>query len=235
MPDMRKKAQIVRAIDLTPSVRGLSLRVEGGLGGFRAGQWLNLHVATAQGLEKRAYSIASAPSDEFVELAVTRVVDGRVSGALHSLCVGDEVEVDGPHGFFTRDLDDLLQPSLLVGTGTGLSPLRSMLRAHLPNATASCTLLFGCRSEADVLWGDELARMAQEYSHFRYEVTLSRGSANWPGRRGYVQEHLIELASALGTPHVFVCGLSPMVSEVRALSKGQLGLDRKQIHSERYD
>ena len=57
----------------------------------------------------------------------------------------------------------------------------------------------------------------------------------WTGRTGHVQAHVVELAQALGDPHVFICGLSKMVSEVRALCKSELRYDRKRIHSERYD
>jgi hypothetical protein len=52
---------------------------------------------------------------------------------------------------------------------------------------------------------------------------------------GYVQTHVPELARALGEPHVFICGLNHMVSEVRAVCKSALSYDRKRIHSERYD
>jgi NAD(P)H-flavin reductase len=95
--------------------------------------------------------------------------------------------------------------------------------------------LFGCRSQADILWREQLEQLAAEEPLFQLSVTLSRPDPAWPGRRGYVQEHVVELARTLAQPHVFICGLSRMVSEVRAVCKGTLGLDRKHIHSERYD
>jgi ferredoxin-NADP reductase len=240
MSATRKTARLTAARMLSPSVRSLGLTLEEGPLAFEAGQWVDLYVRTGQGEQereqKRAYSIASAPGAELLELAVTRVADGAGSSALHELPLGAEIELSGPFGLFTRDLPQRAQPALFVATGTGLSPLRSMLfdwRTQAPRAPV--TLLFGVRSEADVLWGEELAQWAQHEPGFRLEITLSRASAAWPGRRGYVQQHVAELVRELDAPHVFICGLNRMVSEVRALCKGELGFDRKRIHSERYD
>jgi CDP-4-dehydro-6-deoxyglucose reductase len=195
-----------------------------------------LHVPTASGLQKRAYSIASAPDDPTLEVAVTLVPTGAASSALHALCAGGALGVDGPFGFFTHDPALAETPCLFVATGTGLSPLRSMLFAWRKRAQrAPITLLFGVRTQADILWGEELAAWAREISEFSLEVTLSRPEAGWTGRVGHVQNHVAELARALGEPHVFICGLNRMVGAVRALCKEELGYDRRRIHSERYD
>ncbi len=235
MTPARNKAHLASARQLSPSVRSLSFALEGGPLRFRAGQWVHVHLDTAKGPEKRAYSIASDPRAELLELAVTRVDEGSVSPVLCDLPVGREVTIDGPHGFFTRDEAALSAPSLFVATGTGLAPLRSMLSELLEAPHPPCTLLFGCRTEADILWRDELEGWARAHRDFRLEVTLSRPDASWQGRSGYVQTHVPELARALGEPHVFICGLNRMVSEVRTVCKSELGYDRKRIHSERYD
>ena len=78
-------------------------------------------------MEKRAYSIASAPGSAQLELAVTLVSDGLLSPVLHRAELGTEVMVDGPHGFFTRLGPRADEPTLMVATGTGLAPFRSML------------------------------------------------------------------------------------------------------------
>ncbi|HEY6876537.1 MAG TPA: FAD-binding oxidoreductase [Polyangiales bacterium] len=232
MAVVERLGRVIASRALSPSVQGLSLALPDTFS-FKAGQWLYLHVPTAQGVEKRAYSIASGPEERPIELAVTRVAEGAVSPLLCALAPGAELRVDGPHGFFTRD--DRTAPVLLVGTGTGLSPLRSMLTELLAEPVhPPVTLLFGVRTQADILWRDQLEHWARERG-LRLEVTLSRPDATWTGRVGYVQNHVAELARALGEPHVYVCGLSPMVGAVRALCKGELGYDRKRIHSERYD
>lgn len=235
MSSTERRARVVRARALSHNVRALELELDSAVA-YRAGQWINLYVPTPAGLAKRAYSIASGPAAQPIELAITRVDEGVASPVLHTLEVGAELAWDGPHGLFTRDGAAALAPSLFVATGTGVCPLRSMLsellrtRDHPP-----LTLLFGVRTQADILWRAEFEDWAARDPGFRFEVTLSRPDAHWRGRVGYVQAHVAELARTLGEPHVFICGLSGMVGEVRALCKGELGYDRKRIHSERYD
>ena len=234
MASRRQKVELVAARDLSPSVRSLSLRPEEGPLAFAAGQWVNLFAANAE--LRRAYSIASAPGDPELELAVTRVEGGALSPLLHALALGETLEIDGPHGFFTREPAHRSEPALFVATGTGLAPFRSMLRDGLGRGDGGAiTLLFGCRTEADVLWADELRALAAAHPRFSLELTLSRPSAGHTGRSGYVQQHLVEIARRMGSPRVYACGLTRMVSECRRVLKDELGYDRKRIHTERYD
>jgi CDP-4-dehydro-6-deoxyglucose reductase, E3 len=236
-----RQVVVLRNELLSPSVIGLQLACEDRQPlGFIPGQWVNLQVAPGDQAGKRAYSIASAPdagAPERFELAVTLVEDGQVSRVLHRLKPGDTLYMDGPYGFFTRE-DHAAEDALLVGTGTGVAPLRSMLQAALAQPDGPrLTLLFGCRTQADLLYRDEWSRLTQQHARFHFEPTLSRAPADdaWSGRRGYVQTHLEELVPKLGRPHVYVCGLSNMVNAVRGVLKQALGYDRKHIHTERYD
>ncbi len=230
---------VLAARTLSPSARALSLAcADGAPLAYAPGQWVNLHVAVDGEIDKRAYSIASAPDPEHLdrfEIAVTRVETGRVSQALHDLPVGASLAMDGPHGFFTREGVER-EPALLVGTGTGVCPLRSMLQAELRGASGPrITLLFGARTQDEILYREELEQLARVQPRFSFQVTLSRPDDAWTGRRGYVQTHLSELIVPGERPHVYVCGLTDMVSDVRRVLKEQLGFDRKHIHSERYD
>jgi ferredoxin-NADP reductase len=235
----RRTAELLQAQTLSPTVKAFVFRCAGDEPlAFVAGQWLNFDVPTAQGVLRRAYSIASAPDPEHperFEIAVTRVAEGgAASRALHELSPGAELAIDGPHGFFTREQDRELA-ALFVGTGTGVCPLRAMIADELRTPVGPpLALLFGCRSEADILYREELQAWAEQHERFSLHVTLSRPGASWSGRRGYVQHHLRELIAA-PPPHVYVCGLNKMISEVRRTLKQDLGYDRRMIHSERYD
>lgn len=234
-----RRTEVLLAETLSPTVKGLVLACTDGQPlQYLPGQWINLHVDCNGVPDKRSYSIASAPSldhPERFEIAVTLVEQGQVSPSLHALSAGAQLEVDGPYGYFTRQgLEQ--QPALLVGTGTGIAPLRAMIQSELQRDTGpALTLLFGCRSEADVLYHEEFRRLAQQHARFTFEPTLSRAEDTWSGRRGYVQTQLPELVVRAGHPHVYVCGLSEMVNDVRAELKQTLGYDRKRIHTERYD
>lgn len=208
---------------------------------YAPGQWVNLVLPLPDEEVKRAYSIASAPTPSArFEVAVTKVSGGAGSEFLHDLPEGALLRVIGPQGLFTRDPTDV-RPALFVATGTGVTPLRSMIQAARRGAVVPpMTLLFGARHEADILYREEFEAFAASAAPgaFRYEVTLSQPDASWTGRRGYVQAHVGELLGALrpaGEVQLFVCGLQRMVSTVRDLARHELGLDRKAVHSERYD
>ena len=235
----RRTAELLAAAHLSPTVKVFEFRcTDGEPLAFVAGQWLNFDVPTPQGVMRRAYSIASPPDaqhpDRF-EIAVTRVEDGgSVSRALHALEPGAQLAIDGPHGFFTRERERDL-PALFVGTGTGVCPLRAMIGDELrAPGGPKLTLLFGVRTEADVLWREQLEAWARDHPRFSLRVTLSRPPPDWHGLRGYVQHHLPQLIEPPG-PHVYVCGLTKMITEVRRTLKQDLVYDRRMIHSERYD
>ena len=230
--------RLARARMLAPNVRELAFeRASGERFEFQAGQWVSLVLPLAEGEARRAYSVASAPDGTpGFDIAVTKVEGGPGSTYLHALPEGATLRVIGPQGFFTRAAG---APALFVGTGTGVTPLRSMLRYALAHGeTAPFTLLFGVRTAEDRLYVDEFDALTAKHPNFRVLYTLSRGDDAWSGLRGYVQTHVEKEWRALephGAPHVFVCGLERMVGTVRDLMRKGLGVDRKQVHSERYD
>lgn len=237
------EARLVAGRMLTPAVRELVFeRADGAPFEFEAGQWVNLVLPLPGGELRRAYSIASAPGGTpRFELAVTRVAGGPGSEYLHALEVGASLRAIGPHGLFTRaPLDPA--PALFIGTGTGVTPLRSMLHAALrAGSQAPMWILFGARFEEDILYRPELEQLCRGSDRIRFEVTLSRGGPSWSGRCGYVQAHVPELYRELAArspealPHLYICGLDRMVTAVRELARGELGVDRKRVHVERYD
>lgn len=242
------EARLASARALTPSVRELTFeRLDGRAMVFEPGQWVNmvLPIAVAEASDiKRSYSLASAPDGTpRFSIAVTRVEGGPGSTWLHVAAPGTTLPFIGPQGFFTRPAASTA-PSLLVATGTGVTPMRSMLLAAVAAGSRTpAWVLLGVRREHDLLYGAELAALAAEHSFVRFEATLSQPPEGWTGRRGYVQTHaraLWEELSALGAdgsppPHVFVCGLERMVGSMRELLRKDMGLPRQQVHSERYD
>jgi CDP-4-dehydro-6-deoxyglucose reductase, E3 len=241
------EARLVSTRMLTPSVRELDFeRVDGQPMGFEPGQWVNVLVPVAQGEAthlKRSYSIASPPdgTPRFA-LAITLVKGGPGSSWLHEVEPGATLPFVGPQGFFTRPVAGA-PPSLMVCTGTGLTPMRSMLLAALAaGSRAPAWILLGVRHEEDLLYVDELLAAAAGHPFVRFEATLSQPRDGWTGRRGYVQTHVRALfeelaaaSGAAGEPHAYICGLERMVGSVRDLLRKDMGLPRQRVHSERYD
>ncbi|PWI13541.1 oxidoreductase [Streptomyces sp. Act143] len=126
--------------------------------GHLPGQHLMLRLTAADGyVAQRHYSIASAPDDAgHIELTLDHVEGGEVSGWFHSVArPGDQVEVRGPlSGFFAWPGD---RPALLIGAGSGVVPLMSMVRHHRARGLAvPLRLLVSARGPEDLIYADEL-------------------------------------------------------------------------------
>jgi ferredoxin-NADP reductase len=235
------RAELIATRDLSSSVREFTFRREGPFL-FDAGQWVNLVLPTpTHGELKRSYSIASAPGElepGVFQLAITKVDGGPGSTYLHGLAKGATLDVIGPHGLFLHREPG---PALFVGTGTGVTPLRSMFRDALrKGSTAEMVLIFGVRTEEDRLYQDELAELTARHENFNAHYTLSRARSESSTRTGYVQTHVRGLYEALRDktgqePHVYICGLQKMINAVRDLLRKDMGLPRQLVHSERYD
>ncbi len=200
---------------------------------FVAGQFVSLTDSIAGRAITRAYSIASAPgeSNRF-ELCLNRVDGGAFTPHLFELSPGDVVDMPPPLGTFT--LRQPLRDSLLVATGTGIAPFRSMLRAEVRTGSPAFTLLFGVRHESHLLYRQEFEEMALDFPQFRFWPTLTQPGAAWAGRAGRVQAHLAEAVEDRRDIDIYLCGLRPMVDDVRQILKS-MGFDRKQIRYEKYD
>jgi ferredoxin-NADP reductase len=202
------------------------------------GHWVTMFL-DREGEEpiKRQYSVASATrEDGTFDLAVTRVEGGPMSTFLHRAEVGAKVSMLHAQGLFV--LEPMVRPVVMVATGTGVAPFRAMLQEIEAKSVVAqpIYLLFGCRTEDEILYRDEFESLATRLSYFTFIPTLSRAGDEWPGRRGWVQAHLGDvLAKTTPDVDVYVCGLTKMVKEVRTICREQLGVDRKRVHIERYD
>ena len=210
--------------------------------GHRAGQHVDVRLTAEDGYQaQRSYSIASAPETPHVELTVERLEDGEVSSYLADVVgVGDGVEVRGPiGGYFVWDVADG-GPLLLVAGGSGVVPLMAMLR-HRAQADAAtrarvpARLLYSSRTLDDVIYRDELARLAAD-AGVQVVLTLTRGHPDgWPGpARRIDRAMLAEVAwSASDVPRAFVCGPTPLVESVATLLV-ELGHAPDRVRTERF-
>ncbi|HEU4535451.1 MAG TPA: FAD-binding oxidoreductase, partial [Polyangiaceae bacterium] len=212
-----RRVRLADVRELSSRVRGLVFEAEGPAPfAYEAGQWVMLRLRGADGAPlSRPYSIASAPghagANRF-EVAVGASSDAAVDEALRALRVGHGLEVEATGGALTWRAARGGGVALLVGAGTGVAPLRALAQAALGRGEGRrVALLAGYRSRGEALWSDELAGWGDG---LRVEVTLSQGDEGWAGRRGYVQEHVAELAREVGATDAFVCGRTAMATAV---------------------
>ena len=232
-------ARLLASQMLTPFTKHLEFEMENtSRFGFVPGQWLSLKHTKTDGEEiTRAYSIASPPGENGrFALCLNRVQQGFMSNFLCDMKQGDEISCQGPFGDFILRLP--MRDTIFIATGTGIAPFRSMLHWLLPEPSRhegrQLWLLFGSRTEQDIYYHSEFSQLSREHENFHYLPTLSRGASDWQGLRGYVQEHVAEIAAGRNDMHAYVCGLEKMIRANRDLLKS-FGWDRKSIRYEKYD
>ena len=228
------QAKLIEWVEIAPGVRHFVFEApQAARLAFIPGQFVSLSSGVGGKTITRAYSIASEPSEENrFELCLNRVDQGAFSPHLFDLAPGDTVAMQPPLGTFV--LREPLRDSLLVATGTGIAPFRSMLRATLAAGGPAFTLLFGVRYESHLLYRREFEEMAGRFPQFRFWPTLTQPGPGWKGRAGRVQAHLEEAVGGRKDIDIYLCGLEPMVDGVRRILK-DMGFDRKQIRHEKYD
>jgi ferredoxin-NADP reductase len=232
--DGTRVARLMESRLLSPEIRHFTFEVpEVEQLSFEAGQFVSF-TAQIRGKEvTRAYSIASRPSGNRFELCLNLVADGHVSPYLFGLEPGAEVPMKGPLGTFV--LRHPVRDTVMVATGTGISPFRGMLaEALVRHREAQFTLIFGARHEYGLVFADEFRRWEKECANFRFVPTLTRPGPDWTGHTGRVQPLVLEAVGDRRDLDVYVCGLRAMVDDVRAILKAR-GFDRKQIITEKYD
>ncbi len=227
------RARLLDSREIAPATRHFVFEIAGQTEfAFVPGQFLSLSAEINGKTITRAYSIASVPDGNRVELCLNLVRDGLFSPYLFAMQPGQEVEAKGPYGgFIFRNSGE----AVCVATGTGIAPFRGMLMDRLARDPGNrYTLIFGARHEHGLLYRGELERMAARHSHFRMVTTLTRPPEDWSGMIGRVQAHVLEAIGDRRDLTVYICGLKEMVDDLRGILK-ERGFDRKQIVYEKYD
>jgi NAD(P)H-flavin reductase len=232
---------------LAPSVAHLSFtRDDGQPLDFIPGQFLQVHFHYADGTAtKRSYSLATIHDHamgpgEAVEIAVSYVAGGAATALFEGLEEGGRIDASGPYARFCLMPADANPRYLLIGTGTGVTPYRAMLpllEQQIAQRNLQVVLLFGARTPAELLYGDEFRAFADRHpGNFRFVPCLSRELPADPHpdvRHGYVQQFLGEFAPDAATDIAYLCGNPNMVDACFEALKGH-GLAVPQIRREKY-
>jgi ferredoxin-NADP reductase len=187
---------------------------------------------------ERSYSIGSAPEEGRLAVTVERLDDGEVSPYLvGAVRAGDKVELRGPiGGYFVWDGTGAVKPLLLVGGGSGVVPLMSMIRYRAAiGSTTPTRLLYSSRSIEDVIYRQELDRLSGEDGLTVYHTLTRSQPPDWPGfARRIDRDMLEEVAWPLtDSPEAFVCGPTSFVETAAEILVG-LGYDPRSIRTERF-
>ena len=166
---------------------------------FKAGQHITLGIPGNN--EVREYSIYSTEQDSSLEVLIKEVDTGSVSKQLKKLIPGELLEVDGPFGYFTVNEKSMDKKHLFIGTGTGISPFRSITGSY---PDLNYKILHGVRYSGE-------AYERQHYGPDRYVLCTSRDeTGDYPGRViSYLKQMLLDSDTL-----VYLCGNCDMIYDV---------------------
>jgi ferredoxin-NADP reductase len=226
-----RPATVREVVRETPSASTLVLEVQG-WPGHRAGQHVDIRLTADDGYRaQRSYSLASAPEDGVPSVTVERLDDGEVSPYLvDDAQVGDELEIRGPVGGWFVWETSQGGPLWLIGGGSGVVPLRSMLRhRELSGSDAAARLLLSAKTAEDVIYRAELDAFDVTYTYTR------AAPADWTGYARRVDRAMLAETGfpPAEHPRIFVCGPTGFVEGVAA-ELIALGHDPARVKTERF-
>jgi ferredoxin-NADP reductase len=247
------RLRVTEIIQETPTAKTLRFeRIDGPLPPFRPGQYINLFVDVDGVLTSRPYSISSPPptgeGSGTLDLTIRDKPGGFVAPyLLNQVQVGDELETTGPSGtFYHEPLIDGEDLVFLAG-GSGITPFMSIIRDALGRGEVSSPLgkgeatsplqihlLYGSRVPEDVIFGEELARLAAAHPQFHYSLVLSEPSPGCEGLTGFLSADVIrQQVGEVKGKTFYICGPNVMYDFCLA-GLNKLGVPGHKIKRELY-
>lgn len=232
MADLVLRVSSVRRA--TPGSRIVRLDLGGARFPYRAGQLATIGPLDDSG--RIPYSIASAPEestrDRFIEFLIKVDPSGRWGPHFRALRRGDMLAVRGPSGSFVFPENPSERGFLFIAGGTGIAPLRSMIRhAVMSGCPGRLSLLYSAKTPKDFAYLPELRSMARS-GEIELSLTATQEfPPRWRGNRGRIAAS--QLAVLVHDPATlcFVCGPATMLAEVPPMLR-QLGIDQSRIRLE---
>ncbi len=195
-------------------------------------------VGNHGGATKRPYSIASAPEDAQRDHAIDLLVGVRESGEAGdhlSLTAGAEIDVEGPLGSFTFPAEVADRHLLFIAGGTGIAPLRAMLRHAIVRQPAPTRvgLLYSARTPDEFAFADEFRALATRGA-IEFRQTITRDTTlDWSGARGRINRDALQPLVHAPQTLCFICGPRSMVDDIPALLR-ELGVEGDRIRIEEW-
>jgi CDP-4-dehydro-6-deoxyglucose reductase, E3 len=213
----RLPCRIERSVALSHDVMGLFLRLPIAEDfRFAAGQYIDILLP---GGRRRSFSIASPPHDARpLELHIRHIAGGEFSDRLfHEDMRSALLTIEGPLGTFTyRPQPGEAPRMLLIGGGTGIAPLLSILRDLIENGIQrNMQLYWGVRTEQDLYAHATLEQLSRRAASLTYVPVLSEAGPGWRGATGWVHEAALKGIPDLETLEVYAAGPPPMIAAIQ--------------------
>ncbi len=202
-------------------------------------------------LVRRAYSIASSSTQDYVEFYITLVHSGSLTPRVFALKIGDKIWMGKKAvGMFTIDQIDPEKNVVLVATGTGVAPYMSMLRSNALSRKGKVMVIHGASNSWDLGYSSELSLLESMFPNFSYYPTVTmpeKEAANWRGDTRFIDaiwnakvvEEKWGFKPEPDNTHVFLCGNPNMTNGMTEILEGEGFKEHKkrepgQIHVEKF-
>jgi len=238
--------KVIKIVDESPTTKRFWVEVEGvDKLDFKAGQFVTMELPIHEKRHKsrRSYSIANHPDGSNVlEFCIVYLEKGLATTYFfNEVEIGTIIKFLEPKGIFTLREPVAQKDLVMICTGTGIAPFRSMIwdLYHHKKTYKSIHLIFGTRHEEGILYRSEFEKLVEEMPNVKFSVALSRAenlpeNPNWDSYKGYVHQIYLEKYKEVDTNlDFYLCGWMNMVDEATANLK-ELGYGESQIHAELY-
>jgi len=200
---------------------------------YKPGQYLFITIKSDGKNLGKTFSLSSSPTEkEHIEFT-KKLTDSEFSNTLRKLKVGDWAMIDAPYGKFTFEGEN--EKIALLAGGIGITPFKSICKYCTDmRVTAKITLLYGNRSESDIVFKKELEEMEKQNENLKVVFILNEASNAWKGATGVIDAELVKKEVPDYKERVFyVCGPPPMVQAIEKLIR-DLGLPQTQLRLEAF-
>ena len=193
----------------------------------------------------RAYSISSSPTkaeiDNYFDLTVRQTETPTVSKWLNDRSVNDEILFRGPYGqFYWLENHPESSQLLLLGGGSGITPLKSMIEyISDKNLGNKAVLLYSSKTQSDIILKEPLEEIEKKNENIKVEFSLTREpqDSNWKGRRGRINEQYIKDTLKefdIGKTGCYLCGTPGFVESMTKLLE-DAGIPEEKVWHERWE
>jgi ferredoxin-NADP reductase len=227
---MKFETQFQEIISRTHDVTSFRFPRPAGLD-YKAGQFFFITLKQGEKELSKHFSFSSSPTEKNHIEFTKKFTDHEYSLALKAVKVGDWARIDAPYGQFTFEGE---YPKIaMLGGGIGITPFLSIIKNATDKPLSSrITLFYGCRTENDMAFKQELEELAQENKSLKIIYIINQPTEKWEGATGNINAEMIkQLLPDYQENMFFTCGPPPMVEAMEKLVTS-LGLPKEKLKRE---
>lgn len=227
-------AKIIKVVKETRDTSTLRLKLSDPFQ-WQPGQFIMVIANINGDTVRRAYSIASSPTRDYLEITIRQTETPTMSKYLNEVVEGEELEVKGPYGNFIWN--ENASPKLVcLGAGSGITPFRGFMEYFIDkNLDTPFKLLYSCRYGDNVIYEKELRELVHQLNNGYYELSITRGlnGLEYP-RTGHIdKDYLTKEIKGFEDASYYLCG-SPGFIESMINTLQELGIPRNNIKREQW-